>query len=471
LVALKQAYRNRGYLDVRIANEETNTVVAYRDENREADVLLEVAEGPQYRVSRIEIEGLTSTREAIARREAAFEPGEVLGEIKMLETESRLRRLGLFSSVSVRAIDDAEKPGFKVVRISLQEGVPGIVGGGLGFRNDLGARFFGQVGYSNLWGANHTLALNAAVNRRVLNQFCAESPCFWEYQAQLAYNWPWFLAPQLTFRPRVTAENIRYINFDAETRSIGASLERQILSWPNLSGSLLYSFERTRQSNAKAEIDNRVLQIGSVTPALKLDLRDNPLAPTSGFFAQVSYEVASTSLGSSSLGTSGEYPVGYTRFQFRSDAFFPLAREIGWYLSFRTGLARNTEPPPEDRPNDPNYAIPLVKQFAIGGAGSLRGFREQELNAQRFAIRGTLSYVNYRTQLDLPFAGPMRFGPFLDGANLNIDSFSFGDLRYGTGVGFRYQSPVGPVNFDWGFKIRPRAGEDTQQFYFSIGVI
>ena len=38
------------------------------------------------------------------------------------------------------------------------------------------------------------------------------------------------------------------------------------------------------------------------------------------------------------------------------------------------------------------------------------GLGEQELTAQSTAIRGTLTYVNYRTQLDLPFSGAMKLG-------------------------------------------------------------
>jgi outer membrane translocation and assembly module TamA len=65
----------------------------------------------------------------------------------------------------------------------------------------------------------------------------------------------------------------------------------------------------------------------------------------------------------------------------------------------------------------------------------------------------------------------MRFGPFIDAGNLLVDQFSFGALRYGVGVGFHYQSPVGPVNFDLGFKVDPKPNEEPWRFYFSIGVI
>lgn len=476
--ALKAAYRARGFLDARIKNESSDTVVLYSQENRAADVLIDLDEGPQYRVSRVEVEGLSGTRESVVLRELVFGPDDVLEEALVTESEARLRKLGIFSVVTIRAVDDPARRDRKIVKVSVQEGTPGVIAGGVGYRNDLGARAFGQIAYTNLWRRNHTVSLSGNVNRRIQEEFCVKDweqalnpsltrTCFVEYQFQLGYVWPWFALGQTTFRPRITLDRTQYRNFDASSIAFAGTFERRVLRSTNLSASLTYTLERTEQFNAEAPEDNERLTIGSLTPGLRLDLRDNSLAPTSGFFSSASYEVASTAL----LSQSEPFPVGFTRFQYRADGFVPIAREISWYLSFRMGFERNTEPPPASDPNNKRYAIPLSKQFALGGAGSLRGFSEQELNVQDLAIRGTLSYVNYRTQLDVPFAGPMRFGPFLDAANLLVDRFSFGILRFGAGVGFHYQSPVGPVNFDLGFKINPRAGEDPYRFYFSIGVI
>ena len=102
----------------------------------------------------------------------------------------------------------------------------------------------------------------------------------------------------------------------------------------------------------------------------------------------------------------------------------------------------------------------------------MRGYKEQELNIQDISVRGTASYVNYRTQVDLPISGPLRLGPFLDAANLLVDEYSFtGNMRLGTGFGLHYLTPVGPINFDLGFKVNPKPGEDAYRFYFSIGMI
>lgn len=480
LETFKFLYRSKGYLGIRILNEGQNTLVRYASDNQEAAISLEIDEGPQFKTGRIDIEGLERTREEVVRREVSFQVGEVLTEPLIVETESKLRRLGIFSQSSIKLQDDLEKPGYKVVKIQVQEGTPGIIAGGVGIRTDLGLRVFGQTAYTNLWNRNHTLSLNVTVNQRFDEDFCdnlkpfgqhslTTGNCFIEYQAQLGYDWPWFTWGATTFRPRITFDRTQYINFDATSIALGLTWERRLFKKIPLTGIFTYNLERTRYFNAIDDIDNQTLTIGSVIPSLRFDLRDNPLAPTRGFFAITSFEYASPYF----LSQSEPVPVSYTRFQYRMDYTLPIAREVSGYFSFRTGIARNLASPPPDAPfqEAARYAIPLSKQFTLGGVGSLRGFHEQELNVREKAIRGTLSYVNYRTQIDLPFAGALRFGPFLDGGNLIENGYSLGALRYGAGVGFHYLSPVGPVNFDWGFKLDPRPNEDTSQFYFSIGVI
>lgn len=473
LEVLKAAYRARGHLAVKIVNEGSDSVVKYSMENRLADIHLEIAEGPAYRTSRIEIEGLGTTKEHIVRRELQFRVGEVLEEYKLMESEARLRKLGIFSTVSVRTADDPELFGHKIVRVTVQEGIPGIVAGGMGYRNDLGLRWFGQLGYTNMLKRNHSVYLNANANRRfsfarqvkVGEEIETRIPKpRWEFQTQVDYVWPWFLIPELTFRPRLSWEQNRYITFDAKTLSLAANFERQLLDRPNLLGLLTYSLESVKQEEAVAEVDNRSLVIGAIIPTLQLDMRDNSLAPTSGFFASSSFEWSDPALLS-----QRDPAVGYTRFQLRMDYYWTPLRNITWYFSARGGHERSTQVPKDE--DDQSTAIPLIKQFALGGAGSLRGYNEQEINIQDIAVRGYATYVNYRTQIDLPLAGALRFGPFLDAANLLVDDFSFGRLRYGTGVGFHYQSPVGPINFDLGFKVRPRPQEEPWRFYFSVGVI
>ncbi len=476
---LKNRYRGSGFLDFKIKNENESTLLTYSKEARDASIVIACEEGPRYRVSEIFIDGLTFTREEVVRRELRFDKDDVVEEQKIQETELALNKLGIFSTVAVRPVEDLAKPGYKKIHVTIQEGTPGILEGRLGLRNDLGVRALGQVGYTNLFRKNHTLSLTGNVNRRFDEDFCAtvrekiDNPganyCFIEYQMQLGYLWPWFVAGETSFRPRFTVEKTQFKNFDLSSIGLAASLERTLWKSMGLFGSLTYSIERNIVVHSEDDADNGDLRIGTVTPAFRIDQRDDSLAPTKGYFISGSFDWASPYF----LSQSKPFPIGYTRFQARADRFQPLGRAVTWYSSVRIGVERNNQTTSKDDPNYRYYAIPVSKQFSLGGIGSLRGYGEQELYVKQYFISGTLSYVNYRFQVDFPFAGPMRFGPFIDGANLLVDRFSLvNDLNWGAGFGFHYQSPVGPVNFDFGFKLKPEAGDpNPYRFYFSIGVI
>ena len=491
LESLKSAYRGKGYLEMRIANEESDQVVRYSQENRVADITIEIAEGPQFRVSRIEIEGLVKTKLDVVRREILFNEGDILEEPKITGTQARLRKLGIFSVVTVRTMDDPQKPGYKIVIVSADEGTPGYFSVGAGLRNDLGIRLFTGTGYTNFLGKNHTIALDVNVNRRIFGGYQ-----FVETQDRLSYLWPWFIGVKdLSFRPSINASATQYIDFNAYAYGFSSAFERPILTYPKLKGVFTYSLQSIRQFDATNPVDNGAFVIGSITPSLELDMRDNPLSPHSGFFFNTSFEYADTWLGSQSnsinsgTGQLDGPNISYYRFQMRGDYFLPLGKDFTLYFHGRYGYERDNPVFETDSHGnvlrdangnpiaDPQSQIPLIEQFALGGASSLRGWAEQELNVQNEAIVGVLSYINYRIQLDMPLAGALRFGIFLDAANLNVDSVSFDNFLYGTGGGFHYDTPIGPVNLDVGYKLNENPDTINHpdlgrlQFYFTIGVL
>lgn len=462
---VKKEYRNLGRLQFKVTNESQDQIVTYSEKNQFAYLNLELDEGPIINLGKFDIFGNERTKRTVIEREIQIKPGEPLSENRVLETEERLRRLGIFSQVNIDFLESAE-PNTKDMKISVQEAIPGSTSAGIGFRNDLGIRAFGGLAYSNLWGLNHTWALDLTGNRR-LSDFK-----FIEYTAQVSYTWPWALLGETTFRPSITAEKRQYLAFNAETFAFSSSLDRLLYRPLRVSGALTYTLEQVRQFNAVKTEDNQQVRIGSLTPLLRMDLRDNPLAPKKGLFALTSFEYANSFFGSQ----AAPVPVKYGRYQVRTDYYAHFLPGIVWYNSARGGWLKNFADPHDITGNaDPRITVPLIKQFALGGVNSLRGFSEQELNVQATdptkRVQGFMTYVNYRTQLDFYATNSLIFGPFLDAGNLKVDDFSLGNLRYGTGAGMRYVTPVGPVNFDWGFKLFPRAGEATNVFYFSLGVI
>lgn len=473
LEKLKQLYRDRGYFEAKILNE-NEEVIQYDQDQQLAHVRLKFDEGRISRIKAIQIHGLEYTDAIVLNRLMPFQEGDVLKDSDLKEVENEFKKLGIFSQVETVVSRDTQDASLKSIDFNVKESVPGFVAGGIGLRNDLGPRFFAQVGYHQLWRRLHSASLSLELNRRFDNQFCSHTAdqkssgknhCFIEYQISPDYVWPWFLGvPELTFRPRLTLARYHYRALDANSTSMTATWSRPILKELHMNGFLTYGLERLSQYNSQNASDDMTLTIGSLTPGLSIDFRDQALAPTRGFFGVLTYEFASPFFFSQRK----PIPVTYSRSQLRLDQFISLPLQSILYLSFRTGVEINHSYPAEGVV-DPRYAIPLSKQFTLGGVGSLRGFKEQSLNLYNYAIQGYASYVNYRLQIDFPFSGQMKVGPFLDAANLNLDRYVLGSLRVGSGFGIHYHSPIGAINFDVGFNVKPRALEDKYQFHFSVG--
>jgi len=459
LELIKKEYKNLGYLDVKIVNENSGQLVTYSERNQFAYISIEIDEGTQWLYSGLVIFGTEKTRNVVIEREVLLKLDEPISEKKLMETEDRLRRLGVFGQVVLELIPGEDPKKYKQLKVSVSESVPGNRSVGLGYRNDLGIRAFGEISYSNLWGLNHSWVASLSANARLSNYQ------FVEYKAQTGYIWPWFTMGETTLRPNLSVEKRQYIQFDAQTFALSVSLERLLLKSVKLFGSMTYTIEQITQFNAANPINDQGIRIGSITPLLKIDLRDNSVTPKHGFFAMTSFEYANAFLGSQ----INPMPVNYGRFQARADAYLDFIPHVVWYTSMRGGWLKNFA-----NVYGSNFSIPLIKQFALGGINSMRGYLEQEINVQEYDInrrvQNSMTYVNYRTQFDYYTSQNLSLGPFLDAGNLNVDNFTLGALQYGAGVGLRYMTPVGPVNFDWGFKLFPRALAETNVFYFSLGV-
>ncbi len=465
LEEIKRYYRNQGYLDVTIPNESAG-IIDYKESNSIADVKISVNQGPQYFLNQIRVIGNDKTRSEVILRELALNQGDPLKESLLNESEDRIRRLGIFSVVNFELVDDPDSLNFgkatKSLRITVTEATPGMIGTGLGFRNDLGLRVFSELTLGNLRGENQSFVVDVNANRRL------EFYRFMEYQARASYIWPHFVLGPTTFRPSLSIERRQYIQFDAQTLALSFNFDRPIVKRWGLYFSLNQAIEQIRQFNAVDSLDNQQLRIGSLTPSLRVDRRDNPLLPRRGFYSTVSYEYSSPFLGSQLT----PVPISYGRFQVRNDFHTDIVPRTVLSFSARGGYLKNfARKTLANGAQDPLVGIPLIKQFALGGINSMRGYLLQEINATDVNVQDSMSYINYRTQADFFVTPNLSIGPFLDAGNLFINYFSLGNLRYGSGVGLRYVTPVGPVNFDWGFKVPGKPGQDSHVFYFSLGVI
>ncbi|MCC5925573.1 MAG: BamA/TamA family outer membrane protein [Bacteroidetes bacterium] len=142
--------------------------------------------------------------------------------------------------------------------------------------------------------------------------------------------------------------------------------------------------------------------------------------------------------------------------------------------------------------------IPSSIQYYLGGNSTVRGWSRNDLGPKRasFDSEGDFrGYLPIGGRVSLLFNSEIRqrvpfihrnFGVtlFMDAGQVwrTRDDVDLADIQFGTGAGIWYQSPIGPVRFDVGYKVNPTDEDlnryngvdygrplDRWGFHFSIG--
>jgi outer membrane protein assembly factor BamA len=248
--------------------------------------------------------------------------------------------------------------------------------------------------------------------------------------------------------------------------------------------------------------------LASIRPTMAIDFRDDFARPTRGVVFTTTAEWTHD-LGAQLLqpGTKDDFtsiPIYTLKLSGNLTGYIPLAKRVVLALSARGGriLPLRSLPPGE---SGPQTIAP--KRFFLGGATSMRGFREdgvvpedrrEALAAELLACRelilpsgctadakllqegrevpseGGEAFSLFKSELRFPAFADFDLGVFLEAGNLWLDpsKFRLGTLRYVAGAGVRYGTPIGPIAFDLGVNLLPdvQINEPRANLHFSIGL-
>jgi outer membrane protein insertion porin family len=202
------------------------------------------------------------------------------------------------------------------------------------------------------------------------------------------------------------------------------------------------------------------------------DTRDKPLDAHKGIYQSVDFSVTSKALGASA---------NFVRFLGQTSFYVPVKPWLVWATNLRLGLAEPFG----------NSDVPLSERFFSGGADSLRGFPINGAGPQRpvavctdptnpatcvliaVPVGGNMLFiVNSEARFPIPLKQGLGGAIFYDGGNVysNINFRQFtNDFTHSVGIGLRYQTPVGPVRFDVGYRITNVPGVNSAQYFVTLG--
>jgi outer membrane protein insertion porin family len=429
------------------------------ERNREAgtiDITFNIAEGPKVYVERINVVGNVRTLDEVVRREFRLVEGDAFSSSKMQRSRQRIENLNFFKSVDVKTLPGSS-PDQTVIEVDVEEKSTGEFSIGAGYGTDNGA--FGQLGIRerNLLGKGQDLRLNFTLGST-------------DQQVDLSFTEPYFLDREIAAGfdlYRREEDNQDESSYDEE--QTGGRLRAGFRYNEELSHSFRYTLESNSYSNIDATDASRLLLaeetdfVESVLGhTLTYDERDSTIAPTEGYFARLSNDVA---------GLGGDE--SYLRTRVEGGYYYPLDRQHEWVLSTRgaTGYIFGFD-------DDTR----ISQRFMVGGA-NLRGFEAAGVGPRDIATGDALGAKMYYTgsvQMDFPLGTPDEFALtgriFSDfGSSQDVDGarpgeiYDTGTLRSSVGVGVGWESPFGPIGVDISQAITKEDHDKEEMFRLNFG--
>lgn len=462
--SIKKISERMGNFGYAFANVNANPEI--NREKKEVAFTVLIDPGKRVYVRRINVAGNSKTRDEVVRREfRQFEDSWYDSE-KIKLSRDRVDRLGYFKEVN---IDTPEVPGTTDqvdVNVTVAEKPTGNILLGAGFSSSEKLTFTGSIQQTNAFGSGNTLGLD--VNTSKLNRTIAVSqtnPYFTDdgisrsYEVFYRTNRP-PLVNTGDYAVKTTGANIKFgVPFsELDTVFFGVGVERAKVETYNTNdpdhpnSPQIYL---TYASNFGDGI-NATTTSFPFTAAWQRDSRDSALTPSTGRYQRVNFEVA---------------PAGslkYYRAIYQHQYFMPLFRTITLALNGEVDYGRGLSGKP----------YPVFKNFYAGGIGSVRGFDSSSLGprASNGDPQGGTSRLIANAELQFPFPGSgsdrsLRWFTFLDAGNVygEGEKVKLSDLRYSTGIGISWISPIGPLKLSYGTPLNAKAGDNKQRFQFQLG--
>ncbi|HET6365273.1 MAG TPA: outer membrane protein assembly factor BamA [Nitrospirota bacterium] len=432
-------------------------------EKKTVAINIEIQEGGEVRIGRINISGNSKTRDKVIRREMRLDEGDLYSKKALKRSYDRINNLNFFESVDIVPERRQQEPVMDL-DVKVKEKMTGTLSLGGGYSSVDKLMGIVEVTQGNLGGRGQLLKLKTqwgGTHRIVM----------------LSFMEPYLFDEPIWGRVDIYRQEQTYDGYTLLTTGFGLGTGKSFGEY--LSGSIRYSLDQSQAKNItvtpipfalQQQLENygTVITTSAVTASLTRDSRDFYLDPKTGSRNTMFVEYAGGPLGGDpefikSVADSAWY------FPLPFDTVFMARGRIGYVVSLI------------DKP------IPIGERFFVGGSGSVRGFRYGTAGpVDNFGNRvGGNKELIFNFEYNFPIVPAARLkGVFFYDMGRGFDDnllvseqpdeptkISIRELRQTWGFGFWWLSPIGPLRFEWGFIIDKKPTDQPSKFEFNIGTL
>ena len=447
--ALTTRYGDQGYAFANIYPKTTAD-----DATKTVDLIYSIEKGKPITIEKINIFGNTTTRDKVIRRELKVVENSRYSERDISESKRKLQQLGFFEEVNF-ATPRGSTDDTVILNVTVKERPTGSFNIGAGFSSVENFIFNASVQKQNFlgYGISSQIALELSKRRQFFD---------------LSFEDPYFLDTKWIAGTSFYRNAFLYSDFRRTSLGGSTSLGRRF--YDKWSASIAYLVESVDVSSFSSIVP-QVFRLNSdgltssFSFTLSRDTRNDRIIPSKGTFNTASTEISGNKLGGDN---------DFFRVNYKSMYYQPLGKGIVFKAFGKIGYINSLN----------TSQVPLFERFFTGGPNSLRGYFPQSvgpsIRVPNSATGGDTDFVYggdklllFVTELELPLArsAGISLVGFFDAGNAFAEdqNYSFSNLKKDYGFGFRWNSPMGPLRFEWGFPLDPKPGDDSVVFNFAIG--
>jgi translocation and assembly module TamA len=471
-VRLLTALEDQGYAFAKV-----DSPIAYEDQSEHVlDVSFKVESGARVKIGEIKIEGLQRVHESLVRRRLLVHTGDLYSASNIEKARKDLLALVVFGAISVSVGKDVDATGGVPVTFEVRERKRHAVTLSAAYSTDLGGS--GGVTWSDRNVAGNAQQLNLSAS--IIN-LGGDATTGIGYDTSAKYVIPEFGHRDLTLQLGVGAIKQALQAYDQRAVTSGVTLTRKFSNVWSASVGVTAVREQIEQVVSTEEVAGQTVGVESTFNytllALPLNVSYNstdlasPIEdPTHGMRAALNI-APTVSLG----GANAEAQPGVNR---SSAAFVITQITLAEYFDLRTLL--HSDPGRSvlafrelagTALGASEFSLPPDQRFYAGGSGTVRGYRYQSIGPQVLTnpIGGTAisgGSAEYRQRFGKSWGAAF----FLEGAQVSESLRPLsGGVRFGTGAGVRYYTPIGPIRLDIGLPVHREDGDDKFEVYIGLG--